>query len=85
MTLMDAIRAEVEDWNRLVAVQPSHEVLEQFYTDSLAGGSANDLAQIAVGAVVDLVGPGSISPEALTQYMAVWCSGVLVGARAAKR
>lgn len=83
MTLMDAIRAEVEDWSQHMSVRPSDELLAQFYSDSLGGGTADELAEVSIQSVLAMVGPTAL-PE-LPQHMALWCSAVLLGVRAAKR
>jgi hypothetical protein len=83
MTIMDALRAELDDWAEQQEVAPSHEVLAQFYTDGLGGSSPEELAELSVDAVVNLVGPQPA--HVLVEHMATWCAAVLLGVRAARR
>lgn len=82
---MDAIRAEVQEWASRVDVAPSDEVMKQFYVDSLEGGTPDELAEQSVTAAVLALGTRVIPRDQMLDHMAFWCSGVLVGVRAAKR
>lgn len=81
--MMDAIRAELEDWAQEQQVAPSDEVMAHFYAESFGGGTARELVEASIESVVSMLGP--MPTELLMEHMATWCSGILLGVRAARR
>lgn len=84
MTLMDAIRAEVDDWSQKQEIAPSNEVMGQWFSDSLDGGTPEDLAGLSVEAVIRML-HRPMTKDQVIDFMGVWCSAVVLGVRAAKR
>jgi hypothetical protein len=81
--MMDAIRAELEDWSEKQEVAPSREVMDHFYAESFDGATVGDLAKASVETILSMIGPAPV--EVLSEYMATFCSGILLGVRAARR
>jgi hypothetical protein len=82
MTFIDEVRAEVERWLEKQELPSSDEVMAQFWADSLGGASAAEMAEAVLPVVFAMIGP--CSKERAVDAAAFLCSGVLIGARAAR-